>query len=575
MPAKIEIYENTLLKLLVRRGANIDRQNVVLAEGELGYATDTKRLFIGDGQTLGGVNTGATFLGTATSITSFLAATKGDYAYDSIKNILYVYNGGGASDINNWQAIGGVYTPGNTTVTVTSANIIAVGKLSAGNVSSNLLGSSLVLDTSNKIALSSTVAVDSIIPYSGTPLNLPKALTINNVNYQWPGTGGIAANYVLTTDVAGNLSWAPSINTNTIFVSGTASQIPVGSLMPWVSASSAPQGWLLCNGQLVAGSAFPELSAVIGTTYGGSGGNFNVPNLINKTIYGVSGIGTGGNPATSTLFNISSGTNSPLSATGMLYIMKAKPDNVINSSLTVTNGLTSFLNGNDTTGSPFNPLSGNVQIGLQKLLSAQNINGSQTFSVDSYGRVTGTVSEIAGTSTVIPYSGTQVIPPTAYNSLSPISFLRTPLTFFANDESTSTVMSISAATISAFPLVTILPGGTSSPPLPAPTAGVPAYAKNIIIESDVYKEGPDSGLYTERYILAALNTSLLQSNNIGVVGSNEYIVSSSRALHAGGRYTSQVIIPLSATASGALTCAFRISPSYYDSIKLRIVGYTL
>ena len=47
MAKKIEILENTLLKLLVRRGSDNDRQQVLLSEGELGYTTDSKRLFIG------------------------------------------------------------------------------------------------------------------------------------------------------------------------------------------------------------------------------------------------------------------------------------------------------------------------------------------------------------------------------------------------------------------------------------------------------------------------------------------------------------------------------------------------
>ena len=63
MSKKIEILENTLLKLLVRRGQNADRQNVILDQGELGFTTDGKRLFVGDGQTLGGIITGSKFLG--------------------------------------------------------------------------------------------------------------------------------------------------------------------------------------------------------------------------------------------------------------------------------------------------------------------------------------------------------------------------------------------------------------------------------------------------------------------------------------------------------------------------------
>ena len=62
MSKKIEILENTLLKLLVRRGLDPDRQNVVLDQGELGFTTDGKRLFVGDGQTSGGIITGNKFL---------------------------------------------------------------------------------------------------------------------------------------------------------------------------------------------------------------------------------------------------------------------------------------------------------------------------------------------------------------------------------------------------------------------------------------------------------------------------------------------------------------------------------
>ena len=43
MSKKIEILENTLLKLLVRRGDDPERQNVVLDQGELGFTTDNKR----------------------------------------------------------------------------------------------------------------------------------------------------------------------------------------------------------------------------------------------------------------------------------------------------------------------------------------------------------------------------------------------------------------------------------------------------------------------------------------------------------------------------------------------------
>ena len=45
----------TIVKIKVRRGTDAQRRAIVLEQGELGFTTDTKRLYIGDGVTNGGV----------------------------------------------------------------------------------------------------------------------------------------------------------------------------------------------------------------------------------------------------------------------------------------------------------------------------------------------------------------------------------------------------------------------------------------------------------------------------------------------------------------------------------------
>ena len=63
---------------------------------------------------------------------------------------------------------------------------------------------------------------------------------------------------------------------------------PTGSLMPY-AGSTAPTGWLLCDGSPVSQTTYDDLYAVISTTYntGGEGaGNFRLPNLKGKTIVG-------------------------------------------------------------------------------------------------------------------------------------------------------------------------------------------------------------------------------------------------------------------------------------------------
>jgi microcystin-dependent protein len=374
MSKKIEILENTLLKLLVRRGSDADRQNVVLTEGELGYTTDTKRLYIGDSQTPGGNITGNIYSGSTSNITSLVESAIGDFGFDVSANKLFILDGQGRPEIfGDWREVGGVYSAGDSSINISADNTITIGTLSAGMISSNLLGNSIVLDNQNRISLNGTqISTDSIVTREQSQLTLPQALRINGINYNWPG-GGTAANTFLGTDALGNLAWSVPTSPVNMFVSGEISRLPVGTVISYASSTSIPQGWLLCNGQSVLGSQYPFLSAVIGTTYGGNSTNFNIPNLINKTLYGVSS-----DPGSSQLFkNNTDTTTATLSSQGTVFIIKAIPDSIVNTNITVTDGITA-LRDNITVVSEFNPLSGNYTVGIDADFITDIINTSST-----------------------------------------------------------------------------------------------------------------------------------------------------------------------------------------------------
>jgi len=53
------------------------------------------------------------------------------------------------------------------------------------------------------------------------------------------------------------------------------------------AGSSAPTGWLLCDGTSYSTTTYANLYGVIGYTFGGSGANFNVPNLKGKVVVGI------------------------------------------------------------------------------------------------------------------------------------------------------------------------------------------------------------------------------------------------------------------------------------------------
>jgi len=61
---------------------------------------------------------------------------------------------------------------------------------------------------------------------------------------------------------------------------GTGQVMPTGTVLDY-AGSSAPGGYVLCDGATYDGtlSAYADLFAVIGLTYGGSGTNFQVPDL--------------------------------------------------------------------------------------------------------------------------------------------------------------------------------------------------------------------------------------------------------------------------------------------------------
>jgi len=99
---------------------------------------------------------------------------------------------------------------------------------------------------------------------------------------------------------------------------GTTAPVPVvpaGSVIAW-SGSSAPSGWLLCDGSAISRTTYAALFAVAGTSYGVGDGSttFNVPDLQDRlplgkgTNNGTLGTQTGSMAASSVVTTSSSGS---------------------------------------------------------------------------------------------------------------------------------------------------------------------------------------------------------------------------------------------------------------------------
>tara|TARA_R110002050_G_scaffold69233_1_gene149814 strand:- start:4006 stop:5523 length:1518 start_codon:yes stop_codon:yes gene_type:complete len=347
MSKKIEILENTLLKLLVRRGTDADRQLITLDQGELGYTTDSKRLFVGDGSTQGGQVAGNKFLGSSADHTTVTEGTNGDFAFNTTTNTLYSKNGAG------WDRIAVIFEAADGSIVVDeAAGTLKVGTLSASNFASStdLTGNSIEM-VSGQISLSSTqIKTNRVTPNSTSHLFLPQNMNINAVNYQFP-TGGLGgANSFLRADASGNLTWSAPESNATLFFNSSSAAIPVGAMVESGSLTSMPTGWLLADGQTVASATYPDLYTAIGTTYGGDATNFQVPDE---------------------------------SAAGFVFI-KGLPDSVSNPSFKVE-GLNATVNGSAIgEGDSFSPIADDVVIAAPiPGLEANDTAGAGTFTTQA------------------------------------------------------------------------------------------------------------------------------------------------------------------------------------------------
>ena len=192
----------SIIKLKVRRGTDAQRRTIILEQGELGYTTDTNRLYVGDGATVGGAPVGVVMAKPVTLVNSLTGITgAGLYDIVSANSLLYQLTGSNYTSLSSWAFIGtkvdnatiqynggnsitlkdngitgtkfassAVFSQGAITATAAnglSANIdnstvkittnrLTVGTISAGNISNRALGNGLRGGDGTTISINAT-----------------------------------------------------------------------------------------------------------------------------------------------------------------------------------------------------------------------------------------------------------------------------------------------------------------------------------------------------------------------------------------------------------------------------------
>lgn len=166
-----------IVKLKIRRGTDVQRKAVVLEQGELGYTTDTKRLWIGDGALAGGNITGNIIhpplsINTRTSLDS---ATTGDLVYEN--RFLYQLSGTDYSKLSSWGFIG--TSPETTSINYNAENrlFIVDNAISAKNLNQDAVYQSGGIGLNPTLGLSANVDDNTLTV--NTTTNQLSVLTID------------------------------------------------------------------------------------------------------------------------------------------------------------------------------------------------------------------------------------------------------------------------------------------------------------------------------------------------------------------------------------------------------------
>lgn len=163
-----------IVKFKLRRGTDAQRQNVVLEQGELGYTTDSKRVFVGDGFLSGGNPLGTKnhppmYVGTRTDLTE---AITGDMVYED--NLLYQLSGTDATTLSAWAFVG---TRTDGTTLDYNAGLL---ELKDSSITASKLDTSVVV-ANGGIELTST-GLSAAIDNSTITINGSGQLETTNVN---------------------------------------------------------------------------------------------------------------------------------------------------------------------------------------------------------------------------------------------------------------------------------------------------------------------------------------------------------------------------------------------------------
>lgn len=202
-----------ITRIIFRRGTELEREGLLLNQGEPGFAIDSRRLYIGDGQTIGGVSVGTKFLGfygfgvIGSNIPYNLAPLINDLAFDTTTNILYALTAANFSLKASWAPVGINIQADNTTLQKTVDTLsIKPGSLDFNYIKTTAVGRGL--ETVNGALSRDTLRIANPgqgLEFNGNVLQIQNN-SVTNTMLSFMPSQTVKGNILATASVAADVS---------------------------------------------------------------------------------------------------------------------------------------------------------------------------------------------------------------------------------------------------------------------------------------------------------------------------------------------------------------------------------
>jgi hypothetical protein len=238
----------SVIKLKVRRGTDLERQKIILDQGEIGYTIDSKRLFVGDGSTTGGIAAGVKYITDSISNPTGLLSTAqiGDIILNTDNTTFNILTGTPYTSLNSYVVLNNSYALSlssnywNSTYTTVRANS---GSWGTGGGSTSL-GQIPVLSANWNNSYTTLTANSAYWQSTYTFLSAATATTFNLNNLS--ARGSLSAQAITLTSLN---SATNAFNTSLLTIVGAASGSIFESLQNTVAGVSASADISIYNDQ--------------------------------------------------------------------------------------------------------------------------------------------------------------------------------------------------------------------------------------------------------------------------------------------------------------------------------------